>query len=180
MEPSICDTELHVQGRVSMHLNVAVCSGWIHARAWGEGLCAGRQESAVSMWIDGWIITKITHKLFAFCWRWSGQRERKRCDEWHVITMAHCLDSAPRSWTLSRSPPHKQLQQAATTTTLKRPWVCHSGCERSSIRSFQTLGPLDAWVTNRFREARTSKAQGHGVKLLLRCNSQVWFGGGQG
>lgn len=90
--------------------------------------------------------------------------------------MACCLDSAPRSWTLSRSPPHKQLQQTAITT-LKRPWICHSGCKQSSIRSFQTLGPLDAWVTNRFRGVGTSKAQRHGVKLLLHCSSQVLGGG---
>lgn len=77
--------------------------------------------------------------------------------------MAHCLDSAGHS----RSSPHKQLQQTATTT-LKRPWVCHSGCKRSSIGSFQTLGPLDAWVTNRFRGAGTSKAQGQ------FCSSRVW------
>lgn len=82
--------------------------------------------------------------------------------------MAHCLASTPRSWTLSRSPPHKHLQQIATTTR-QRPWGCHSGCKRSSIRSFQTLRPLDAWVTNRFSGAGTSKAQGHGVKLLLHC-----------
>lgn len=90
--------------------------------------------------------------------------------------MACRLNSAPRSRTLSRSPPHKQLQQTAITT-VKRPWICHSGCERSSIRSFQTLGPLDAWVTNRFRGVGTSKAQRHGVKLVLHCSSPVLGGG---
>lgn len=79
--------------------------------------------------------------------------------------MANCLDSTGHS----RSPPHKQLQQTATTT-LQCPWVCHSGCKQPSIRSFQTLGPLDAWVTNRFRGAGTSKAQGQ------LSSSPVWGG----
>lgn len=128
----------------------------------GESACArGRQESAVFMWTDGWIITKIAHKLLAFNWRWSGQREKAL---WQVACNYHgsLPDSAPRSWAplMQSFPINKWNNKKKATTTLKRPWVCHLGCERSSIRSFQTLGPLDVWVTNRLVDREQAKPRG--------------------
>lgn len=65
METDICDTELQVQGH--SHASKFSCAVRELEQEHGDQcLCAGRHESAVSMWTDGWIITKITHKLLAF------------------------------------------------------------------------------------------------------------------
>lgn len=65
MEPDVCDTELHVQGRICAFKFSSAVGGfeWEHG---GQCLCAWGRESAASVWTDGWIITKITHKLLAF------------------------------------------------------------------------------------------------------------------
>lgn len=91
-------------------IEIQLCSRWTYARARGQCLCAGRHESAVSLWTDGWIITKKTHKLLAFRRQWLEQRDRKCYDDW---TACNYHGSLPRldSTGRSRSPPHKQVQQ---------------------------------------------------------------------
>lgn len=97
MQSNICYTELHGQGRIHA-FNSCSALGEFKQERGASVFCARRQESAMSMWTDGWIITKIAHKLLAFCWQWSGQREKAL---WRVACNYH--GSLPRlGWTLTQ------------------------------------------------------------------------------
>lgn len=167
-----CRDPANIQGHVCV-FKFSWAVGEFVQKQWMSG-CRETGEGCVQE--NRWV-NHYEDNTQAFCCWWSEPREgeSKHCAERYVITMAGCLDLAPRSWTLSRCSPHKQVQQ--TITTQKRPWVCHWGCEQYSIRSFQTPGPLDAWVTNRSRRAGTRKAHDRGVELPVLLRFRRTHGG---